>query len=67
MGYKLNIAKRPHTRSWTVTVKGKLGDQDVDKMQEWCQEHDVGRRTSYDQFQFVTKEDAVTFFLKWTS
>lgn len=67
MGYRLEMTKRPHQRNWVVKVKGQVQDKDFKQMTEWCEERELGRRMSYDQFYFHTKEEAVVFCLKWTN
>ncbi len=67
MGYRLEMSKKPRNRNWVVTVKGQINDEAVKEMGEWCLDSETGRRMSYDQFHFRTKEEAVVFFLKWTS
>jgi hypothetical protein len=34
-------------------------------IQQWCNEHDCGRRTSYDTFKFKTRADITMFLLRW--
>jgi len=34
--------------------------------QEWCQEHNCGRRMSFDLWQFDTEEEMMTFLLRWS-
>lgn len=67
MGYRLELSKKTRNRSWVVTVKGQISDEDVRQMSEWCSDHELGRRMSFDQFQFQSKDDAVVFFLAWTN
>jgi hypothetical protein len=42
-------------------------DEQLDDIQKWCQEHNCGRRTSYDQFQFKNKKQITVFLLRWGS
>lgn len=38
----------------------------VEDMQKWCKENNCGKRTSYDMFEFPTKEAAMMFRLRWS-
>lgn len=42
-----------------------LNEQDIDVIQEWCQENQCGLRTSFDTFRFKSDHDMTIFLLKW--
>lgn len=42
-----------------------LNEADVDPIQKWCEEHNCGRRTSFDTFQFRNKKEMTMFLLRW--
>lgn len=65
MGYKLELSQKRHTRNWVVTVKGNVREEAVEQMTDWCFDQEIGRRMSYDQFVFHSKEDATKFYLSW--
>ncbi len=44
-----------------------LNEQDIDPIQQWCEEHNCGRRTSFDTFQFKNKAQMTMFLLRWGS
>ena len=43
-----------------------LNEQDMDPIQQWCQEHSCGRRVSFDTFQFKNQAQITMFLLKWS-
>ena len=40
-------------------------ESDLSIISQWCQEHNCGRRTSYDQFVFKNQQQITMFLLKW--
>ena len=42
-----------------------LREQDIDPIQKWCEEHNCGKRTSFDQFKFRNKKELTMFLLVW--
>lgn len=42
-----------------------LSEKDMDPIQEWCQKHNCGRRTSFDTFTFKNKKEMTMFLLVW--
>ncbi len=44
-----------------------LTEVDVYPLQEWCQEHNCGIRTSFDTFKFKNKKEKTMFLLRWGS
>ena len=44
-----------------------LQESDIDPIQEWCQEHNCGIRTSFDTFKFRNKKQITMFMLRWGS
>lgn len=45
-------------------VSGLL-EADMDEIQKWCWDTDIGKRMSFDKFRFKTKEEITAFLLKW--
>jgi len=42
-----------------------LSDGDLDPVQQWCEENNCGRRTSFDTFKFKNKQEMTVFLLRW--
>jgi hypothetical protein len=42
-----------------------LFEKDMDQIQAWCWETNIGKRMSFDTFKFRTKEEITAFLLKW--
>lgn len=55
--------KRMRPSGWEVG----LNEQDMIPVHQWCKEHNCGRRTSFDTFQFRNKKEMTMFLLKWGS
>jgi len=60
---RLRLAARAELlpRGWEVG----LTEAEMDAVHEWCQEHNCGKRTSFDTFQFRSKKEMTMFLLKW--
>jgi hypothetical protein len=43
-----------------------IGEDDMDPIQAWCEEHGCGVRVSFDQFRFRNKREITVFLLRWT-
>ena len=43
-----------------------ITDRDMEEIAQWCEEHNCGRRTSFDTFQFRTSAQKTMFLLKWS-
>lgn len=43
-----------------------LSESDLDPVQEWCQQHNCGVRTSFDTFRFRDKKEITMFLLRWS-
>jgi hypothetical protein len=43
-----------------------ITDRDMEEIAQWCEEHNCGRRTSFDTFQFRTLAQKTMFLLKWS-
>jgi hypothetical protein len=51
------------------TVEGEYDSLSADTMyhvQDWCVEHDIGVRMSFDTFRFRTESDKFLFLMKWS-
>jgi hypothetical protein len=48
-------------RGWEVGIN----EQDMDPIQKWCEEHNCGRRISFDMIQFKNKKQMTMFLLRW--
>jgi hypothetical protein len=44
-----------------------INEQDMDPIQQWCNEHNCGKRISFDTFQFKSKAQITMFLLRWGS
>ena len=42
-----------------------LSEKDMIPIQQWCQEHDCGRRTSFDMFRFRNHKEKTMFLMVW--
>lgn len=42
-----------------------LNESDIDPIQKWCEDHNCGRRISFDTFQFKNKKQLTMFLLRW--
>jgi membrane-bound lytic murein transglycosylase len=61
-------ANRRTPRGKWLQAMGDVPDKSLllDKIQQWCQEHDCGTRMSYDMWKFKTKQQMTVFLLKWS-
>ena len=48
-------------------LERSLTESDIDPIQAWCQEHNCGRRTSFDTFRFKNRFEVTMFILRWGS
>lgn len=42
-----------------------LAEKDIDPIQQWCEEHNCGTRTSFDTFHFRNQKEKTMFLLRW--
>jgi hypothetical protein len=42
-----------------------INETDVDPIQAWCEQHNCGKRISFDMFKFRNKKEITMFLLKW--
>jgi hypothetical protein len=42
-----------------------ISESDMDPIQQWCEEHNCGTRTSFDTFRFRNKAQMTMFLLRW--
>ena len=42
-------------------------EEDMDPIQQWCQESNCGKRISFDMFQFKNDKQITMFLLRWSS
>jgi len=42
-----------------------LSEKDIDPIQAWCEEHDCGRRMSFDMFRFRNQREKTMFLMVW--
>lgn len=47
---------------WLVGVS----EHDIDPVQEWCEQNNCGKRTSFDTFRFRNKREMTMFLLRWS-
>ena len=58
----LSASVRVMPRGWEVG----LNEHDMDPVQQWCEEHNCGKRISFDTFQFKNKKEMTMFLLRWS-
>lgn len=44
-----------------------LNENDIEPIQKWCEEHNCGKRISFDMFRFRNKKEITMFLLRWGS
>ena len=44
-----------------------MSEEDMVPIQEWCEQNNCGKRTSFDTFQFKNKAQMTMFLLRWGS
>jgi len=49
------------SREWEFGVS----DRDMEQVQDWCEEHNCGKRISFDQFRFRNRKEITMFLLRW--
>lgn len=42
-----------------------LSENDLEPIQQWCEQHNCGVRTSFDSFRFKNKKEITMFLLRW--
>lgn len=42
-----------------------LTEQVMDPIQEWCEKHNCGYRTSFDTFRFKNEQELSMFLMRW--
>ena len=55
------LSARISNNSWLVGI----GEHDLMPVQEWCEEHNCGKRVSFDRFLFRNKKEITMFLLRW--
>ena len=52
---------------WNPSNPGLAGlrEEDMDPVQHWCWETDIGKRMSFDTFKFRNQEEMTAFLLRW--
>jgi len=50
---------------WPSNPGWGLNEQDMDPVQHWCWETGIGKRMSFDTFQFKTEKEITMFLLRW--
>jgi hypothetical protein len=55
------VESGPSAIRWLVA----LTERDIDPVQVWCEEHNCGKRMSFDTFCFRSKKEMTMFLLKW--
>ena len=59
--YVLSARTQIMPRGWEFGVT----DGDMEQVQEWCEEHNCGKRTSFDTFRFRNRKEITMFLLRW--
>lgn len=62
---KIQWVEGKKKNSLTAVCDNGLNEKDIDPIQQWCEEHHCGQRTSFDTFQFQNKKDITMFLLRW--
>jgi hypothetical protein len=60
---RFSLAAR--TRVMPRGLEVGINEYDMDPIQKWCEDHNCGRRVSFDTFQFKNKKQITMFLLKW--
>lgn len=60
---RVSLTARVSESSWLVGI----GENDIEPIQQWCEENDCGKRVSFDQFQFRNKQELTMFLLRWSN
>jgi hypothetical protein len=42
-----------------------INETDIDPIQEWCEQHNCGKRISFDMIKFKNKKEITMFLLRW--
>lgn len=58
----LTARTRMMPRGWEFGVT----DRDMEQVQVWCEEHNCGKRTSFDTFRFRNRKEITMFLLRWS-
>ncbi len=59
--FSLAARAKIQPRGWEVGVT----EAEMNTVQEWTNEHNCGRRVSFDTFQFRNKKEITMFLLRW--
>jgi len=61
---KARFYYEPHkdAPSWHATCPS---ESDMVEIAQWCQETNCGKRTSFDTFEFKSKEEFMLFAMRW--
>lgn len=43
-----------------------ITEDNMVEVANWCEEHECGRRTSFDTFRFRTRAEITAFLLRWS-
>jgi hypothetical protein len=59
---------RATLQHWNYSNPGQIGlrDADMDPIHKWSQEHDCGRRMSFDTWRFRNDAEITMFLLAWS-
>ena len=62
---------RPHSLRASGEIQphgwgADISEADMDPVQAWCDQHDCGRRLSFDIFQFRDPHEITLFLLRWS-
>jgi hypothetical protein len=66
VGYDPIVAKIFLPRSENHNMTNHITEEDGVMIAEWCKEHNCGRRTSFNMFEFRNKNELSMFMLKWS-
>ena len=56
---------RIYLQLYLVNNHVEIRPDEIALIGEWCQENQVGRRTSYSNFEFRREADVTAFLLRW--
>lgn len=66
--YSLSARTKMEALDGSTQYHGAMGLTETDflEIQQWCDENNCGRRTSYDTFQFRNQQEITIFLLRWS-
>lgn len=63
---KYTLAARVESGPSNIRWLVGMNQHDMDPVQAWCEEHNCGKRVSFDMFRFRNKREITMFLLRWS-